>query len=259
VAPQEPRFQTNLSNTQVLASKCPLKNGQRGEAEDRQERAWIDSSDISYTIRGFYPMPTVDAGLAKARHVFTKHGGMLRTSAALRLGIHPRTLYTLRDTGDIERIGRGLYRLSTAPPLSSPDLVPIAIRIPRAVVCLISALAHHGLTTQVPHSIDVALPSHAQIPKIDAVPLRVFWYPEPSFSAGVEVVTVDKVPVRIYSSEKTIADCFKYRNKIGLDLAIEALRAYRERTRKPDFKALTKFAQINRVQRVMRPYLESIL
>ena len=231
----------------------------QGEAEDRQERAWIDSSDISYTIRGFYPMPTVDAGLAKARHVFTKHGGMLRTSAALRLGIHPRTLYTLRDTGDIERIGRGLYRLSTAPPLSSPDLVPIAIRIPRAVVCLISALAHHGLTTQVPHSIDVALPSHAQIPKIDAVPLRVFWYPEPSFSAGVEVVTVDKVPVRIYSSEKTIADCFKYRNKIGLDLAIEALRAYRELTRKPDFKALTKFAQINRVQRVMRPYLESIL
>lgn len=150
-------------------------------------------------------------------------------------------------------------RLSTAPPLSSPDLIPIAIRIPRAVVCLISALAHHGLTTQVPHSIDIALPSHAQIPKIDGVPLRVFWYPEPSFSAGVDVVTVDKVPVRIYSPEKTIADCFKYRNKIGLDVAIEALRTYRERRRKPDFQALTKFARIDRVQRVMRPYLESIL
>jgi len=219
----------------------------------------MDSSDISYTIRGFYPMPTVDAGLAKARHVFTKHGGMLRTSAALRLGIHPRTLYTLRDTGDIERVGRGLYRLSTAPPLSSPDLVPIAIRIPRAVVCLISALAHHDLTTQVPHAVDIALPSHAQIPKTDGVPLRVFWYSEPSFSAGVDVIKVDDVPVRIYSPEKTIADCFKYRNKIGLDVAIEALRAYRERTRRPDYKALTKFAQINRVQRVMRPYLESIL
>jgi predicted transcriptional regulator of viral defense system len=184
---------------------------------------------------------------------------MLRTSKALQLGIHPRTLYALRDTGGIERVGRGLYRLSTAPPLSSPDLVPIAIRIPRAVVCLISALAHHGLTTQVPHSIDIALPSHAQIPKIDRVPLRVFWYPEPSFCAGVEVVTVDNVPVRIYSPEKTIADCFKYRNKIGLDVAIEALRTYRERRRKPDFQSLTKFAQINRVQRVMRPYLESVL
>jgi predicted transcriptional regulator of viral defense system len=204
-------------------------------------------------------MPATDTGLAKARHVFTKHGGMLRTGKAIRLGIHPRTLYALRDSGEIERVGRGLFRLSTATPLSSPDLVPIAIRIPRAVVCLISALAHHGLTTQVPHAVDLALPSHAQIPKIDGVPLRVFWYSEPSFSAGIETVTMDEVPVRIYSPEKTIADCFKYRNKIGLDLAIEALRAYRDRTPKPNFQALAKFAQGNRVQKVMRPYLEAVL
>jgi predicted transcriptional regulator of viral defense system len=204
-------------------------------------------------------MPATDTGLAKARHVFTKYGGMLRTGKAIRLGIHPRTLYALRDSGEIERVGRGLFRLSTATPLSSPDLVPIAIRIPRAVVCLISALAHHGLTTQVPHAVDLALPSHAQIPKIDGVPLRVFWYSEPSFSAGIEVVTIDDVRVRIYSPEKTIADCFKYRNKIGLDIAIEALRNYRERTPKPNFEAVAKFAQINRVQRVMRPYLEAVL
>ena len=90
-------------------------------------------------------MAAADTSLAKARQVFSKHGGMLRTSKAMRLGIHPRTLYTLRDAGDIEQVGRGLYRLSTAPPLSSPDLVPIAIRIPRAVLSLISVLAHHGL------------------------------------------------------------------------------------------------------------------
>jgi predicted transcriptional regulator of viral defense system len=204
-------------------------------------------------------MPTAATGLAKARQVFSKHGGMLRTSKALQLGIHPRALYALRDSGDIERVGRGLYRLSTVPPLSSPDLVPITIRIPRAVVCLISALAHHGLTTQVPHSVNIALPSHAQIPKIDGVPLHVFWYPEPSFSAGIEVVKIDGVPVRIYSPEKTIADCFKYRNKIGLDIAIEALRTYRAHRRKLDFQSLAKFAQINRVQKVMRPYLESVL
>jgi predicted transcriptional regulator of viral defense system len=107
--------------------------------------------------------------------------------------------------------------------------------------------------------VDLALPSHAQIPKIDGVPLRVFWYSEPSFSAGIEVVTIDDVRVRIYSPEKTIADCFKYRNKIGLDIAIEALRNYRERTPKPNFEAVAKFAQINRVQRVMRPYLEAVL
>jgi predicted transcriptional regulator of viral defense system len=204
-------------------------------------------------------MSATNAGLSKARQVFTEHGGMLRTGKAIQLGIHPRTLYALRDSGEIERVGRGLYRLSAAPPLSSPDLVPIAIRIPRAVICLISALAHHGLTTQVPHAVDVALPSHAQVPKVDGVPLRVFWYPESSFRAGVDVATVDDASVRIYSPEKTITDCFKYRNKIGLDVAIEALRAYRQRTPKPNRAALIKFAQINRVQKVMRPYLEAIL
>jgi predicted transcriptional regulator of viral defense system len=204
-------------------------------------------------------MSATNAGLSKARQVFTDHGGMLRTGKAIRLGIHPRTLYALRDSGEIEQVGRGLYRLSTALPLSSPDLVPIAIRIPRAVICLISALAHHGLTTQVPHAVDVALPSHAQVPKVDSVPLRVFWYPELSFRAGVAMITVDGISVRIYSPEKTIADCFKYRNKIGLDVAVEALRAYRKRTPKPNRAALTKFAQINRVQKVMRPYLEAIL
>lgn len=114
-------------------------------------------------------------------------------------------------------------------------------------MCLISALAHHGLTTQVPHSVNLALPSHAQIPKIDGVPLRVFWYSEPSFSTAIETVRMDKVPVRIYSPEKTIADCFQYRNKIGLDVAIEALRTYRDRTPKENFQTLAKFAQVNRV------------
>jgi predicted transcriptional regulator of viral defense system len=130
-------------------------------------------------------MPLTDAGVTKAREVFTEHGGMLRTSKALRLGIHPRTLYALRDAGEIEQVGRGLYRLSTAPALSSPDLVPIAIRIPRAVVCLISALAHHGLTTQIPRAIDIALPSHANVPKVDGVPLRVFGIPSGLFASAL--------------------------------------------------------------------------
>jgi len=184
---------------------------------------------------------------------------MLRTSDAIRLGVHPRTLYSLRDRGELEAVGRGLYRLSTAPPLTSPDLVSVAMRIPRAVICLISALAHHGLTTQVPHAVDVALPSHAQIPKLDGIPLRVFWYSDPSFSSGIDVISIDQVPVRVYSPEKTIADCFKYRNKIGLDVAIEALRAYRERTRKADYQALSRFAKVDRVEKVMRPYLEAVL
>ena len=204
-------------------------------------------------------MPKPVTSLAQSRRIFAARQGILRTGEAIRLGIHPRTLYLLRAQGDIEQVGRGLYRLSGAPPLTNPDLVPIALRMPRAVICLISALSHHGLTTQVPHAVDLALPSHAQVPKIDRIPLRVFWFSEPAFSAGVEVVTLDAVPVRMYSPEKTIADCFKYRNKIGLDVALEALRTYRERTRKPNLQAVLQYAEIWRVDKVMRPYLEAVL
>ncbi len=221
---------------------------------------WIKTSDDVYTIRWFYPVMRDPAKAAdRALTVFREHGGMLRTRDALRLGIHPRTLYLLRDRDDIEQISRGLYRLSAAEPLASPDLVPIAIRVPRGVVCLISALAYHGLTTQVPHAVDIALPSHARVPKVDSIPVRVFWFAEPAFSSGVEVARIDEVPIRMYSPEKTIADCFKYRNKIGLDVAIEALRTYRERTRKPKMDEVLKYARVCRVERVMRPYLEAVL
>lgn len=91
-----------------------------------------------------------DQALLMARRVFGEHHGMLRTNDVIRLGIHPRTLYALRNSGDIHQVGRGLYRLSASPPLTSPDLIPVAVRIPRGVVCLISALAFHELTTQIP-------------------------------------------------------------------------------------------------------------
>ncbi len=204
-------------------------------------------------------MPISEAGLAKARQVFAHHQGMLRTSEAIRLGVHPRKLYALRDSGEIEQVSRGIYRLSEKPVLTNPDLVAVALRIPRAVICLISALAHHGLTTQVPHTVDVALPGHAQVPKLGGIPLRVFWYSEPSFSAGVQSASIDGVGVRIYSPEKSVADCFKYRNKIGPDVAVQALRTYRDRTRKPDLKLIAKFAEVDRVEKVMRPYLEAVL
>lgn len=194
-----------------------------------------------------------------ARQLFVKYGNMLRTGKALELGIHPRTLYTLRDHGELEPVGRGLYRLASAPPLTSPDWVTIALRIPQAVICLISALAHYGLTTQVPHSIDIALPSHSQVPQVDNVPVRVFWFSKAAYSAGIERLRIDDIPIRIYSPEKTIADCFKYRNKTGVDIAVEALRAYREKYKRPDRAALIRYAQICRVEKVMRPYLQAIL
>lgn len=202
---------------------------------------------------------TASSPTSAARELFAKHGGMLRTSKAIRLGIHPRTLYALRDTGQIETVGRGLYRLASAPPLTAPDWVSVALRLPRAVICLISALAHHGLTTQIPHTVDFALPSHSQVPRLDGLSIRVFWFSGPAYSAGIQVINIDGVPVRIYEPEKAIADCFKYRNKIGLDIAVEALRTYRERHKRPNRRALLYYAQICRVEKIMRPYLEAIL
>jgi len=204
-------------------------------------------------------MASSSATLAAARSAFERHHGMLRTSEALRLGIHPRTLYALRDSGELVSVGRGLYRLASAPALAHPDWIAVSLRVPRAVICLISALSYHELTTQVPHHIDIALPSHSQIPKVDGLPLRVFWYPERAHQVGIDTITLDQVRVRIYSPEKTIVDCFKYRNKIGLDVAVEALRNYKQKVRKLPVKKLLEYARISRVEKVMRPYMEAVL
>ncbi len=193
-----------------------------------------------------------------AKQVFRRQGGVLRTSEAIRLGIHPRTLYAMRDAGMLERLSRGLYRLADLPPLGDPDWVVVAMRVPSGVVCLISALAWHELTTQIPHEVYLALPRGAEPPRLDHPPIRVFWFTGRAFSEGIETHEVDGVPVRIYGVEKTLADCFKYRNKIGLDTAVEALKRY-VGSRRVQVDKLMAFARICRVEKVMRPYLEALL
>ena len=110
----------------------------------------------------------------KAVKVFRRHGGILRTTQALAEGIHPRTLYELRDQGQIISLHRGLYRLADLPPLGNPDLATIAARVPSAVICLVSALSFHGITTQIPHQVDIALPLGTKGPKTTFPPLRTF-------------------------------------------------------------------------------------
>jgi len=194
----------------------------------------------------------------RALAVFRENGGLLRAAQALRLGIHPDTLYALRDSGKLEQISRGLYRLAASSPLGNPDLVTVALRVPQGVICLISALAFHDLTTQVPHEVQVALPRGAEQPRLDYPPLRIYRFTGKSFTEGVETPELDAVRVRIYSREKTLADCFKFRNQVGLDTVVEALRLYRER-REIRVDDLMRFASICRVTKIMRPYLEAIL
>jgi len=194
----------------------------------------------------------------KALATFKKHGGVLRTAEALRAGIHPVTLYAMRDARKIERLSRGVYRLINSPPLENPDLVIVAKRVPKGIICLISALAFHDLTTQIPHEIYLALPRGAEEPRLDFPPVRTFRFSGRSYSEGVETHRMDGATVRVYSPEKTLADCFKFRNKIGMDTVIEALRLYRER-RRIKINELLHYAAICRVTNIMRPYLEAIL
>ncbi|GMQ84282.1 MAG: type IV toxin-antitoxin system AbiEi family antitoxin domain-containing protein [Gammaproteobacteria bacterium] len=202
--------------------------------------------------------PKKNTSFVAAKQVFRRHGGVMRTSEAIRFGIHPRTLYAMRDAGVLECLSRGLYRIAELPPLGNPDLVAVALKVPAGVVCLISALAYHELTTQIPHEVYLALPRGAEPPRLDHPPIRTFWFTGKAFTEGVDTHKVDGVPVRIYGEEKTLADCFKYRNKIGLGTAVEALKRY-VNSRRVQVDKLMAYARICRVEKVIRPYLEALL
>jgi predicted transcriptional regulator of viral defense system len=200
---------------------------------------------------------SVNAG-ERAMSIFHANGGVLNTEKAIRLGIHPRTLYALRDSARLDRMERGLYRLADAKPLGNPDLVTVALKVPRGVICLISALAFHEMTTQIPHAVYLAIAANDQAPVLHYPPLRLFWYSKAVYESGSIETKMDGTNIHIYSAEKTLADCFKYRNKIGIDVCVEALNLYRRRGRMK-LDQLEQYAKLCRVQRVMRPYMEAIL
>ncbi len=193
-----------------------------------------------------------------AKQIFRRHDGILKTGEALSQGIHRRTLYAKRDEGVLEHLDRGLYRLADLPPLSDPDLVTVARKIPKGVICLISALHFHNITTQIPHAVSIALNRGTEPPRLTFPPIQLSWFSGEAFTAGVEQHSIDNTTVRFYSAEKTLADCFKYRNKIGMDTVLEALKLYRERM-KPKPRKLIQFARVCRVEKSMRPYLETTL
>jgi predicted transcriptional regulator of viral defense system len=192
----------------------------------------------------------------KPEDIFRSCGGQMRMSEAIELGINRCMLYSLRDKGVIEQISRGVYRLVELSPISNPDLVTVGLRFPKAVICLVSALAYHDITTQIPHSISVAVPRESRLPSLDHPPLLVHRFSDKAYNSGIEEHEIDGVAIKIYSAEKTLADCFKFRNKIGMDVIIEALKLYKTR-KKFNLGELLKYAKICRVERVLRPYLEA--
>jgi predicted transcriptional regulator of viral defense system len=188
--------------------------------------------------------------------IFRKRGGQLRMSEAITHGITRYMLYSLRDKGIIEQVSRGVYRLVELPPMSNPDLVTVSLRFPNAVICLISALSYHNITTQIPHAVSVAVPRDSRVPSLDYPPIQAHRFSYEAYNSGIEKREIDGVPVKIYNTEKTLADCFKFRNKIGMEVVLEALKLYRSRQQFNIDKLLT-YAKICRVKNIMTPYLEA--
>lgn len=194
--------------------------------------------------------------IQEALRIFEKKKVMRSTEIFAR-GIQPRTLYKMRDDGLVIQEGRGLYRLDGEQTWSDPDLAVVALRIPKGVICLISALYFHQLTTQIPHEVYVALPRDSEKPRIQYPPTRFFWISPEPFKAGIETHSIDNVDVNVYGVAKTIADCFKFRNKTGMDVALESLReGLRQKRCTPD--EILRFARIDRVEKAMLPYLEAL-
>ena len=183
--------------------------------------------------------------------------GIVRPRDIEAEGIPREYLYRLCANGALTRVGRGLYALPDTLRSEAITLAEVAKRAPNAVICLISALQFHNLTTQIPHKVWIAIENKKWEPKWDYPPIELVRLTGRAFSFGVETYKVDRVPVRIYTPAKTVADCFKFRNKIGLDVAVEALRET-WRSRKATMDELWEAAKVCRVANVMRPYLEAI-
>ena len=183
--------------------------------------------------------------------------GLLRASDLDAIEAPRVVLTRLIEGGLLERVSRGLYRLPSHPGSEHEGLATIAAKVPQAVFCLLTALQFHELTTQLPRQVWIAMPRGSHVPRLDYPPIKMVQMTGAVYTAGIEEHLRDGVTLRVYSAAKTVADCFKHRNKIGLDVALEALKDARARS-KASVDDIWRFAKICRVANVMRPYLESV-
>ena len=194
----------------------------------------------------------------KAIEFIEAAGGLIRTNEALERGIHRRTLYALRDEGTLIQISRGLYQLADMEIPAQVSLAEVAKRVPNGVVCLISALAFHELTTQTPHYVWLAVERKARKPKIKYPPLRVFFFSGDMFNQGIKIINIMNQKVKIYNAPKTVIDCFRWQKAVGLDVAIEAAKEYLKR-RDSSPSELVQYAKLCKVEKLVRPYLQAIV
>jgi predicted transcriptional regulator of viral defense system len=183
--------------------------------------------------------------------------GLIRPRDLAERGLPTVALTRLVRQGRLQRVGRGLYALPDRPISEHNALAEVARKHPQAIICLLSALRFHDLTTQFPFEVWLAIPNKARSPKMDYPPLRIVRFSGAALTDGVEQYAIDGVPVRVTSVARTVADCFKFRNKIGLDVALEALQEA-WRAKRVSMDELWRYATLCRVANVMRPYMESL-
>ena len=224
----------------------------RGAQDDAQQSV----EDCTY-LPTFRIVSDVSSGIDARVLGIIRKLGVVRPVDLEKQGVRRAQLYELVRTGMVERQGRGLYVAKGHRYTADHALAQVAKRVPGGVVCLLSALRFHDLTTQLPAEVWVALPETARRPRLDYPRLRVARFSGAALSEGIERHTTEGVEVRVYSAAKTVADCFKYRNKIGIDVAVEALKDF-TRTHRGGANDLARFARICRVSRVMQPYLDAI-
>lgn len=187
-----------------------------------------------------------------------KHGGVARFSSIRKAGFHSDSLKNLEKENKVERIGRGLYKLTGDNLGSHPDYVSASLQAPKGVICLLSALYYYRVTVEIPQFVDIAIPSGSRANKIDYPPVRFYRFSPKAWEAGIEEFKTAGHKIKIYSLAKTVADCFKFRNKIGQDVAREAIKmAVMEKRIKP--KEIMHYAKICRVDRIIKPILETMM
>lgn len=221
---------------------------------------------VIQNVGGYAQVPTFRITLKMARRsrhpgevkALARAMGVLRPRDLAAKGISRAVLTRLCQRGELIRTGRGLYVAAVDELTENHSFAEVARRVPGGVICLLSALRFHGLTTQMPADVWLAIPPKARRPKTASVPIRPLHVSGAALTEGVEEHEIQKVRVRIYSPAKTVADCFKFRSKVGLDVALEALRdCWRQRKATAD--QLWHYAQVCRVSKVMRPYMEGLV
>jgi predicted transcriptional regulator of viral defense system len=198
-------------------------------------------------------------GRTKVLRELRKRRGWLRTSEAAAAGIHGRWLTELVRSGEIERVRKGLYRLTTTPVTADETFTTVCRAVPQGVICLLSALAYHQLTTSNPSEINVALPKGEWLPRLSYPPVRYFRFSARMMTIGVEQRRTRRGAFRIFDREKTICDAFRHWDVVGRDVALEALRTYLRGRPRRNVDRLLQLARTCRVERRVRPYLEALL